>query len=167
MDGASRAQIAAATLLMVAAATCSTHFSTLGTQAHLHSHAHRLRDFSRLASLEPGAPVEAAAKLYSQLVERGRAMRGIAGLQIGAAAAHSCSPALGPLLGAAAGASTRSHGNQTAVINPVDFGADPTGQSDSSDAMSAAMNAIAKLCEMQSGHLSFNVTCDATISSHN
>ena len=111
--------------------------------------------------------MEAAAKLYGQLVERGQAMRGLASLQIGAAAANaqSCAPALGPLLSAAATA--RTQWNQTAVVNPADFGADPTGQWDSSDAMSAAMNAIAKLCEMQSGHLSFNVTCDATLSSRN
>ena len=126
------------------------------------SRVHRLRDFSRIATLQPGAPVEAAAKLHGQLIERGRAIRGLAALTFGTAAGRSCQPTLeqlGPLLGGASSTWT-AQWNQTAVVSPVDFGADPTGQLDSSAAMSAAMNRIAKLCEMQSGHLSFNVTYD-------
>ena len=44
------------------------------------------------------------------------------------------------------------------MISPLDFGADPTGQVDSSGAMSAAMESLAKLCSLQRGHLAFNVT---------
>jgi hypothetical protein len=73
------------------------------------------------------------------------------------------SPGLGQhLLLAPAGAtphlSTTAWKNQTGVISPLDFGADPTGQVDSSGAMSAAMESLAKLCSLQRGHLAFNVT---------
>ena len=108
-------------------------------------------NFSRIAKLEPGASVHAAAKLYGQLVERGQAMR----LQFGASRS---SPELGTLLAPAGTTQPSTQWNQTAVVSPVDFGADPTGSLDSSAAMSAAMNYIAKLCKMQRGHLSFNVT---------
>ena len=126
----------------------------------------RLRDFSDIRKLEPGSPIGAAAQLYGQLVGRAHALRALAGLHCGGGggggggatieATRSCSPSFGSLVGAWKQTSTRW--NQTAVISPVDFGADPTGRLDSSAAMSAAMNAIAKLCKMQSGHLSFNVT---------
>eukprot|EP01043_Picozoa_sp_COSAG02_P037102 COSAG02_NODE_2762_length_8074_cov_96.690408_13_plen_283_part_00 len=156
----------AAMLLMMVAATETAEPARVVDWRHSHSTSNsagrvqRLRDFSDIRKLEPGSPIGAAAQLYGQLAGRGHALRALAGLHCGGGATttatRSCSPSFGSLVGTSKQASTRW--NQTAVISPVDFGADPTGRLDSSGAMSATMNAIAKLCKTQSGHLSFNVT---------
>ena len=167
------ARVAAAMLLMMVAATEKTAEPVHVVdwrQSHSTStsagRVKRLRDFSDITKLEPGSSIGAAAQLYGQLAVRAHALRALAGLHCAdggggpavttAATTRSCSPSFGSLVGASKQTSTRW--NQTAVISPVDFGADPTGHLDSSGAMSATMTAIAKLCKMQSGHLSFNVT---------
>eukprot|EP01046_Picozoa_sp_COSAG06_P019126 COSAG06_NODE_1352_length_9757_cov_3.878236_9_plen_138_part_00 len=106
----------------------------------------RLRDPTRIASLAPGASVQAAAQLHGLLADRAHAIRGLAGLPRKHALALPASGAQAP------------PASGSAVISPNEFGADPTGQRDSSPAMAAAMARLHELCQMQRGHLSFNVT---------